>query len=221
MTTRESSLKAFLKRAYEFKQIQEDVGSSIRKLEDSCVERPTWTQEQEKAIFDEIRPWVRLVLRFIQQTGCRPKEACELKIKDIDWKRNAFVLRTRKGNRLKERWLPMIGELSEVLVQAILGRESLEDAHVFLNARGKKVSPVRIAEEVRLARKILRLPDGLVPYGLRHTMMSRLDELGVGMGQIQAIAGHSRLETTQRYIHANGDAIKTALNLVHSTRKSK
>ncbi len=39
------------------------------------------------------------------------------------------------------------------------------------------------------------------PHLLRHTALTRLANLGASIYQIQAVARHARLETTQKYIH--------------------
>jgi len=58
-----------------------------------------------------------------------------------------------------------------------------------------------------------------IPHALRHEFCSRLADLGVSVQIIQALAGHSQIATTMRYIHLSPTALISAINqlAIHST----
>jgi len=58
-------------------------------------------------------------------------------------------------------------------------------------------------------RKAL-FPADFVLHSLRHTMLTRLGELGVDAFTIMRIAGHSSIVVSQRYIHPTPEAVERA-----------
>ncbi len=58
-----------------------------------------------------------------------------------------------------------------------------------------------------------------VPHVLRHEFCSRLADLGVSVQIIQALAGHSAIETTMRYIHLSPTALAGAIQSLHMVTK--
>ncbi len=66
----------------------------------------------------------------------------------------------------------------------------------------------RINMALHRARKALKLKYALTPHVLRHTVGTRLDEAGVGMGVIGDQLGHRSYKTTMNYIHVSRAALK-------------
>jgi integrase len=58
-------------------------------------------------------------------------------------------------------------------------------------------------------------------HALRHTFCSRLAARGVPATQIQALAGHADLRTTQRYMHLAPDALEAAVLVLDDARAEK
>jgi site-specific recombinase XerD len=46
---------------------------------------------------------------------------------------------------------------------------------------------------------------------LRHYFVTELVRRGAGLEAVRLLAGHSKLEMTQRYAHATGDDLKVAI----------
>lgn len=65
-------------------------------------------------------------------------------------------------------------------------------------------------ERVAAAMKLQDDPD-FVPHLLRHEFCSRLADRGLNAAVIQALAGHSSLATTQRYIRVGAQALVDAI----------
>ena len=94
----------------------------------------------------------------------------------------------------RARIVPIIPELVEPL-RGALREGQLPSYRSLLKAFGK-------------ARKALGLDPALTLHGLRHTYASRSDAKGMSPFQIQAVLGHSKIETTLRYVHSMDDALK-------------
>ena len=55
----------------------------------------------------------------------------------------------------------------------------------------------------------------LSPHSLRHTYISSLEQKGVPMEQIARLAGHTRISTTDGYLHTNIDTLATAVAVLN------
>jgi site-specific recombinase XerD len=48
-------------------------------------------------------------------------------------------------------------------------------------------------------------------HSLRHRFISELVRRGAGLEAVRMLAGHSKLATTQNYVHATGDDLRSAI----------
>lgn len=55
----------------------------------------------------------------------------------------------------------------------------------------------------------------LSPHCCRHTYISALERRGVPMEQIARLAGHSKITTTDRYVHMDMDTLKNAVDVLN------
>ncbi|MFQ5477608.1 MAG: tyrosine-type recombinase/integrase [Candidatus Binatia bacterium] len=55
-------------------------------------------------------------------------------------------------------------------------------------------------------------PDLVVRHTLRHTAITHLVQAGVDLPTIKRISGHQTLAMVERYAHANGEHIRTAMD---------
>ena len=70
-------------------------------------------------------------------------------------------------------------------------------------------------------RTLLKLPATAVLHSLRHTMLTRLGESGVGAFEIMRIAGHSSVTTSQRYVHPTPALLETAFEKLDALNRSR
>jgi integrase len=61
-------------------------------------------------------------------------------------------------------------------------------------------------------RKTLTFSNQFVLHSLRHTMLTRLGEVGIEAFTIMRIAGHSSVTISQRYVHPTPEAVETAFH---------
>jgi site-specific recombinase XerD len=78
------------------------------------------------------------------------------------------------------------------------------DGEVFLDHKGKLVTPERASERLKVAAVKAEIPDArkLRFHDLRHTCATNLLNSGVPVHAVKAWLGHAKLETTDRYSHA-------------------
>jgi site-specific recombinase XerD len=185
-------------------------GEAVALLERAAAAEPEEPADRAVALRDVA------VLEVLYGTGLRVSECCGLDLGDCDFgQRTVTVL----GKGAKVRRLPLGAPAADAL-QAWLaeGRTHLESADspaaaVFLNQRGKRLSP-------RDARRILErhpLPDGqtLHPHVLRHAYATHLLEGGADLRAVQELLGHSDLATTQVYTHLTRERLRAVYEATH------
>jgi integrase/recombinase XerC len=156
------------------------------------------------------------LLELLYGAGLRIAEACGLTTGDLDLDRGSVTV---LGKGSKVRRVPLneeaVAALRTYLAEArpSLVGESTPAGVVFLNARGKGLSP-------RDARRILDrypLPDGrtLHPHALRHAFATHLLEGGADLRVVQELLGHSDLATTQRYTHVSPERLRSVHEATH------
>jgi site-specific recombinase XerD len=106
-------------------------------------------------------------------------------------------LRVRgKGN--KERMVWLTASLWEMVQAWLKVRPEVESDHLFISYRGGPLSVAGI--QYRLKQHCQAAGVRFSCHQLRHTFGRRLSENGLPIDSLAKLLGHSRLETTQRYI---------------------
>ena len=75
------------------------------------------------------------------------------------------------------------------------------DDYVFVNRLGRRLDGSALRRRVERARDAAGLPP-LRFHDLRHTYGSQLVARGIDLASVKAAMGHSRITTTERYLHA-------------------
>ena len=154
-----------------------------------------------------------LVATFLL-TGLRVSEAAKLELNDLNLR--ALTLRVVQGKGAKDRLVPVIQWLRDVLVryvnearpQLVQARSSSTD---FVTTRGRPFS------ERGLWYLVARVVSPIVgrhvhPHALRHSFASRALAGGADVVTIQVAMGHECIETTRRYLHISNAAYHANLS---------
>ncbi len=132
--------------------------------------------------------------------GCGLRRAEVVALDLADWRRDASQLRVRgKGDKERiahtdalihvlEAWLRVRGDKPGPLLTCI------ERGHPGL----RRMSTRAVYFAVKRRAKEARIGD-LSPHDLRRTFVGDLLEAGADLSQVQGLAGHSQVTTTQRY----------------------
>jgi integrase len=121
-----------------------------------------------------------------------------------------MLARPTKSGRV--RYVPVLDELLPILDAASVAGFD----HIFTGVRGGPYDSGNLARAVRWFRlrdQIATYPDGsrLRFHDLRHTFLTRLTRLGIAPADIQRVAGHSSITTTELYTRSSG--LDAALNM--------
>ncbi|MEM2045864.1 MAG: site-specific integrase [Candidatus Bathyarchaeia archaeon] len=147
-------------------------------------------------------------------TGLRPKEVANLEWKDIDFENGLLFVRKKPGSQVKdreERVIPLGKEIIEILKEL----KALNPSSNFVF--GKNGRPVyEISPQLRRASKRAGLEKKVSPYMLRHTFAVNALRAGIDIYSLKELMGHSSITTTERYLHADPNHLKTSIEKLNS-----
>ena len=141
----------------------------------------------------------RVAIMAAYGAGLRVSEVVSLKVSDVDSKR--MVIRVEQGKGKKDRYTLLSPRLLEVLrFWWRSTRPEGKDALLFPAWRtGRHLSAATLQQACRDATKQAGLTKRVTPHSMRHAFATHLLENGTDIRVIQALLGHTRIETTARY----------------------
>lgn len=154
----------------------------------------------------------RMLLLVALYFGLRNSEICKLQVEHIDFKRRVLTVREGKGKR--DRACPIPSKMFGPLRAWVGGRL---EGYVFPSPRGGRLS----TRAVQLLVKRMALKAGLHgateprryrPHGFRHAYASRLLNTGANIREVQELLGHSSLNSTMQYVHADPKRLVAAVD---------
>ena len=144
----------------------------------------------------------RLLIMLLYSTGMRISEVLNLRWEHIGDKEIRIV--QGKGN--KDRITLLSKKLKKLL------KEFEKEKGYVLDGRKGKYSYKSAQKVLENASKKARIKSKVTPHVLRHSFATHLLENGTDIRYIQKLLGHSRLETTQIYVHVSNSSIKNIKN---------
>ena len=144
----------------------------------------------------------RVMLEVLYSTGIRRSELAGLSLFDLDADRRTLLVRQGKGRR--DRMVP-IGQRALDWTQRYLDEVRPrwspipDDGTLFLTVDGTACSPGWLTQMARSYVTRADIGKTGACHLFRHTMATLMLEGGADVRYIQAILGHSRLETTELY----------------------
>jgi integrase len=149
--------------------------------------------EEVEAMLGKAEGWPRVAIALAAFAGLRQGEVRALEVRDVDLKTGVITIRhalseneavaPKSGH---ERVVPLWPRLAEVLTEAL---------------RGKLPAATRPSLG----------PRAELPRLLRHYFLTALVRGGAKLEAVRELAGHSKLHTTQRYVHATGADLRNAI----------
>jgi site-specific recombinase XerD len=152
----------------------------------------------------------RAIVTTLVFTGLRRGELLDLRMDDFSVQ--ARVLRVRQGKGGKGRVVPVVGEVLAAIEAWLELRPGGSHDYVFATVCGNRIHPSRLQiiwERVRNQSGVTR--EGVSLHTLRHTFATLLLRSGTDLVTIQKLLGHSRLETTAVYLHADAGDLRSGV----------
>lgn len=178
-------------------------GESLISLADETKRERILTREDERKILDACvgyRAHLRPVLVFLLDTGCRQGEAFKLRWRDVDFENGLITLQAFNTKTSRERQVAITTRLYEELARLYEKSENRPDGLGFGITSNIRRSFTAVCEAAGIK--------GLRRHDLRHTHATRLDDLNFSLAKIGGQLGHTKLQTTIRYVNRDKSAIK-------------
>ena len=219
-------LRNTLSAALRYATNQELIPSNIaRKVEVPKYERPemkSWTEDEITVFLEAAKsePKYYPVFLVMLTYGLRLGETLGLQWKDIDWETNKIYVRQQLvylnhryyfsdlKTKTSRRALPLLPEL-RVELEKIKPTYHGRNPQVFAIARNEIMKHSQLQ---RVFKKVTELSGNrpIRVHDMRHTVASRLNDLGITAKDVMAILGHASAITTMQYYQHSDDRNKEA-----------
>lgn len=220
-----ASLRTFLEYLQKEKIISADVSKQVpapksrkklpRVLNQEQAAELTSLNEQDLDKKTAIRDLTLLNLLYC--CGLRAAEAAALDWTDVSWAEKQ--LRVKKGKGEKERVVPLLPAIMELLRKLRTEQGEPTQGAVLRNYRGSRLSTRSIQKIIVTRARQMELPQRTTPHTLRHSFATHLLSNGANLRAIQELLGHASLSTTQRYTHLDQKALCEEYDRTHPLSK--
>lgn len=172
---------------------------------------------------DPLRLRDRAILELLYASGLRISELCGARLENLSLE-EGYIRVIGKGN--KTRIVP-VGRQALAAIQTYLNRGRPEliskrsGAEVFLSVRGKKLTPQRVWQLVKLYASMAGLSADVYPHLLRHSFATHLLAGGADLRIIQEMLGHADISTTQIYTHVDSSRLRSVHKRFHPRAAAK
>jgi integrase/recombinase XerD len=171
--------------------------------------------EEVEAMLAKAEGWLRVAIALAAFAGLRQGEMRALEVRDVDLKAGVINVRRALSENSPvapksghERVVPLFPRLAQALADGIRGK--LPAARVVLNQSGRTPSRQAVWTELNALLVRHNLPKRSF-HALRHYFLTALVRGGANLEAVRELAGHSKLHTTQRYVHATGADLRDAI----------
>lgn len=164
----------------------------------------------------------RAILETLYSCGLRVSELVNLKFADLYFDQG-FIRVLGKGN--KQRLVPVSPQVEkEIGLYVDHSRNQLDikpgqEAYVFLNRRGSKLTRIMIFIIIQRLADEIGLQKNISPHTFRHSFATHLIEGGANLRAIQEMLGHESITTTEIYTHLDQRFLREAIMTYHPRNK--
>lgn len=189
--------------------------NEVERLQGKSKERVFLTADEVNQLIESLeQPIIKYVVILMSYTGLRIKEAINLRLKDVDLKKNVVQVINGKGG--KNRTVPISVELNELLQHYLEHvRPETESINFFATAKTGSISQQYVNVALKKATKKAGIDKHITSHILRHSFASRLVQSNVHVAIIQRLLGHADVRTTSIYMHANQSELLDAVNHIN------
>jgi integrase/recombinase XerD len=209
LNTELTMIRAFLYWCVEFRGLAENPAANIKPRK--VIEKPpeVYSDKEIEQMLGVASSHEQTLLLTLLYTGLREQELCHLTWDDLDFKKQLLRVTAKPAEGFTPKtWDERQIEMSDHLVKALKGHPRTS-RWVFPTIHNKRHAHVykivvRVAEiaKVKKAR----------PHKFRATFLTRLLQSGCDIANVQALAGHQNIKTTQRYLGVSTELRHQAVN---------
>lgn len=191
-------------------------------MEKEPSSRDRWlSYEEEERLLSVCPQWLKELIVFSIETGCRRGEMLSLQWRNVDlFKKVVTIFGSKTGEK---RTIPLTQRAFEVLKEGERLRmkvRSMTTDLVFTHPIGQKVNIHTLRSAFEDALKKAKV-EGFRWHDLRHSYASRLAQAGTDPYSIQRLMGHRTFSTTQRYAHHCVESLRRAVESLDASRMER
>lgn len=165
----------------------------------------------------------KAILELLFSTGLRVSELSNLKIENVNLKRDEFTIRGKGG---KTR-LVFLSSTAKEAINTYLGKRRDASPYIFIcHDRAKSgreesgpLTPRSIQRMVERYATAVGITKHITPHTLRHTFATDLLLSGADIRSVQSMLGHSSITTTQIYTHITNNQMKDVYKKFHGKNR--
>ncbi|HBR80398.1 MAG: Tyrosine recombinase XerC [Candidatus Uhrbacteria bacterium GW2011_GWE2_45_35] len=165
----------------------------------------------------------KAVLETLFSTGLRVSELANLKIDEVNLKRDEFTVRG-KGDKPR---VVFLSDSAKDSIKKYLNKRHDTSPYIFIchdrAKRGREdsgpLSPRSIERLVQHYAKAAGITKRITPHTLRHTFATDLLMNGADIRSVQSLLGHASITTTQVYTHITNQQLKEVHKKFHGKGK--
>jgi integrase len=205
-----------------------------RPLCNEIVRGHIWDPDAKLTTGDEMRDRIIGAL----DTGCRRGEMMKIQNKHVDWRHRwirilkehsktevARVIPFEQGSRFEKllRRRVFLGFDAYVFGEATTGAhvKSFRSAWETMLLVANSIPPMRLGSGHRVSNREALARIDLHWHDLRHEALSRLADDGVPVHELQLLAGHASITTTQRYMNARANSLAESMRKAREHRAKR
>jgi integrase len=201
------TIKAAFAVALSWKRIAENPFSHAKQLKIDQQTKRVLSKEEFMKILTAIKEkWLYDIVAFNVLTGLRLGEIMNLKWSDYDPTKRQITVQSSKDYRVKGGKMRVIPVGDEAA--ALLENKTKACEWIFVGEKKKKYTNDYVSRKFKEYAQMAGLPQELHYHRLRDTYCTWLAEQNVPIHIIKALAGHSSVSVTEKYIVPNQDVMK-------------
>ena len=170
--------------------------------------------EEEMRLLEVSPPWLKEIITFALNTGCREGEILGLTWQDFDLSKKVVVIRQSKTGYTKT--IPLTPTLYELLKTKNKVRH-LHHSLVFPSDNGTRFTASNLGRAFLAALKKAKV-ENFRFHDLRHSFASRLAQSGVDLYLIQRLLGHREPRMVQRYSHHSVESLRSGIEVLERVK---
>ena len=162
----------------------------------------------------------KAILATLYGTGLRVTELISLKISEIKLNENQFSI-IGKGAKLRSVFLTQDAKNK---LKEYISAHSTPSEYLFIslswNSYWKPLSRNSIEQLVKKYANMVGIVEKVTPHTLRHSFATSLLRKWADIRSVQALLGHSSIQTTQIYTHVDDKYLQKVHNLLDESKEN-
>ena len=168
--------------------------------------------QMEQLLVSTTEQRTKSAIAILNSTGVRFCEMIQITCSDID---RGFAVIVGKGNKERTIWFPpscikICKDYINGKRKKIIEKTKVETDLLFISNKGNVIDPSNFTKSLKKsARRIgLYWSDEMSPHKLRHSCLTKKLNNGTPIHIVRDMAGHTNIQTTDRYSHTNEDMVR-------------